>query len=73
MRRRLGDVQLDRSEHERVSEVQRDDREGRRLQPHGVQEPELQGRLLLGVSGPLGAAWQQLVQLQQVGKPSHIC
>lgn len=63
MRRRLGNVELDSREHEGVSEVQRDDREGRRLQPHGVQEPELQGRLLLGVPRALGAARQQLVQL----------
>lgn len=41
MRRRFGNVELDRSEHKGVSEVQRDDREGRRLQPHGLQEPEL--------------------------------
>lgn len=64
VRRRLGDVELDRRQHEGVPQVQRDDREGRRLQPHGVQEPELQGGLLLGVPRALGAARQQLVQLQ---------
>lgn len=36
--------------------MQRDDREGRWLQPHGVQEPELQGRLLLGLPRALGTA-----------------
>lgn len=61
MRRRLRDVQLDSGQHQRVSQMQRDHREGWRLQPHGLQEPELQGRLLLGLSGALGATWQQLV------------
>ena len=56
MRRRFRNIELDRSEHEGVSEMQRDYREGRRLQPHGVQEPELQGGLLLGVPRALGAA-----------------
>lgn len=36
-------------------------REGRGLQPHGLSEPELQSRVLLGVSGPLGAPWICLV------------
>lgn len=63
MRRRFGDIKLDRGKHEGVSEVQRDHREGRRLQPHGLQEPELQGGLLLGLPRALGAARQQLVQL----------
>lgn len=38
-----------------------DHREGRRLQPHGVSEPELQGGVLLGVPGTLGATWLCLV------------
>ena len=44
-----------------VPQVSRDDREGWWVQPHGVQEPELQGRLLLGLSGALGATWVILV------------
>jgi len=66
VRRRLGDVQLDRGQYQRVSQVQRDHREGRRLQPHGVQEPELQARVLLGLSRFLGAARLLLVQLQSL-------
>lgn len=44
--------------------MQRHDREGRRLQSHGLQEPELQDGLLLGVPGAVGAARELLVQLQ---------
>ena len=42
--------------------MSRDDREGWWVQSHGVQEPELQGRLLLGLSGALGATWVILVR-----------
>ena len=45
-----------------VPQVSRDDREGWWVQSHGVQEPELQGRLLLGLSGALGATWVILVR-----------
>lgn len=38
-----------------MPEMPRHHREGRGLQPHGLSEPELQGGVLLGVSGPLGA------------------
>lgn len=31
------------------------------LQPHGVPEPELQSRILLGLPGALGATWLCLV------------
>ena len=48
------------------SAVPRHHREGRRVQPHDLQEPGLQGGLLLGVSGTLGTSRILLVQLQQV-------
>lgn len=64
MRRRLGNLELDSGEHQGVPEMQRDDRERRRLQSHGLQESELQSGLLLGLSGSVGAARQLLVQLQ---------
>ena len=38
-----------------------DHRERRRVQSHGVPEPELQGRVLLGLPGPVGATWVCLV------------
>lgn len=64
MRRRLGDIKLDRGKYQRMPQMQRHHRKGRRLQPHGLQEPELQSRLLLGLPRPLGAPRQLLVQLQ---------
>jgi hypothetical protein len=66
VRRRLRDVELDLGQHEGVPQVRGHHREGRRVQPHGVQESELQGRFLLGVPGLVGAPRQLLVQLQQV-------
>lgn len=64
--RGLGDFQLDRPEHEGVPQVPGDDREGRRLQSHGLQESLLSLRLLLGLSRILGAARLVLVQLQSL-------
>ena len=69
VRRRQRDVQLDLGQHQGVPQVQRHHREGRWLQPHDMQEPELQERVLLGMPGALGAARLSMVQLQQVIKP----
>ena len=41
------------------------------MQPHDLQEPSLQGGLLLGLSGTLGTSRIFLVQLQQVGIWCH--
>lgn len=38
-----------------------DHREGWRLQPHGVPEPELQSRVLLGMLRPMGTPRISLV------------
>lgn len=45
----------------------RDHREGWRLQPHGVSEPELQSRVLLGLLRPVGTPWISLVSLVLCG------
>ena len=66
VRGRQRDQQLVVDEHEGVSQVWRHHREERRLQQHEVQEPELQGGLLLGLSWPLGSSHHLVVQLQQV-------
>ncbi len=44
-----------------MSKMPRHHRERWWLQPHGVPEPELQSRILLGLPGALGATWLCLV------------
>ena len=63
VRGRQRDQQLVVDEHEGVSQVWRHHREERRLQQHEVQEPELQGRLLLGLPRTMGSTHHILVQL----------
>jgi hypothetical protein len=58
--------QLDQRPHQGLPQVRRHYREEWRLQPRALQEPELQGLLLLGLPRPVGAARQLLVQVQQV-------
>ena len=52
--------------------VWRHHREGRGLQPHDLQESGVQGGLLLGVPGAMGAPRVLMVQLQQVFMTSNV-